>query len=219
MFRFIAGLLIGAGAGAVGAYLYLKNKFEKAYELRVKSMETFVEKYKKMERARMVEAPVEERQIKSTDAIDIPQAPTDLQVERRAERVDYSTFYEGHDYPEEDSEAYSESEYLNNYFNTEPFIEQISVDESGTMGDACPEELLLFWAQDDIFTTEENLILDDPRMYIGDFVRHFQHNDDDEDDIFIRNKKMRKDFQVSKMTGFFNSEIVMKYDGEAEELE
>ena len=221
MIRYLLSFVVGAGVGSICTYFLTREKLQKEADLRIDSMRAYVESIEHVRSQQIVEEPFE------VEEIDIPKQSSELVVERQPVRTQYQNFFgrpaptEETAYPEDDQDvislAESEAEYLERYFSEEPMFLRIPEDEMGEMGDACPEDLVFFWANDNIFTNDDMEILDDPAMYVGpDFVNAFSPDDSDELDICIRNKKLQKDIRFTKMTGVFTGEIVMKYNGEAE---
>lgn len=220
MLKYIFCFLVGAGCGAVGSYLYFKEKFQKDADMRIESMKAYLTD-KKIEDHQYVEEPETEE---TEDETDIPKQPAELVVERNPVRTAYSSFYEQpkeEDHPEDDQDtislAESTAEYFDQYFNSDPPIIRIEEDDLGELGDACPEDLIIFWPLNGVYTNDNYEVFDDPSIYLGDDYRSmFTPDDSDEPDIFIRNKRVQKDFRVQKMTGWMNAEVFTRYDGEAE---
>ena len=219
MIKYALIFLLGAGAGAFCSYLYFRERFQKEADMRIESM-----------KVHLADRTIEDLQyVEKTDEAEEESEkpagpPVDLIVERSEVRTRYSGFYEQPeeaDHPEDDQDtislAESTAEYYDQYFNSDPPIIRIKEEELGELGDACPEDLIIFWALNGVYTNDDYEVFDDPSIYLGDDYRSMFSSDDvDEPDIFIRNKKVQKDFRVQKMTGWMNAEVFTRYDGEAE---
>lgn len=173
-----AAFLLGAAAGAAGAWYILKERYARIAQEEIDSVkEAF------SHRAESVKADTDDSDISDEDE---SKRATDMikdKAEELAEKLDYTSYSAKTDISKEDKE--------NDVKEDQPYI--ISPEEFGEFEDY--EQIELTFFKDQIIADDEMEIVEEVDRVIGfESLNHFGEYQDDA--IFVRNDRLKSDYAV-----------------------
>lgn len=186
---FGAGLAVGIG----GTYFYLKQKYEEKLSEQIQEVRKHYQE--KQEKAK----PKEEKDEKFANRFEEAE-------ERGKDRITYESIakrYQGSDKsPVDPAEQESPPE-----DKPEMEIFTISEEEMETY-DNFEDITLTYYAEDDILCDDQEQVIEDPEVVIGDALTKFGLKSGYPDTVFVINKRVRAIFEVLMVEGSYQ-EIVL----------
>ena len=84
-----------------------------------------------------------------------------------------------------------------------PEFELIDIDELGELT-GYDESCVMYYTEDNTYAYEDNEeMIEDPRYLFGDVIDNWADNDEEKDNIFVRNNRISTDFEVCKVFGSY----------------
>lgn len=210
---FGAGLIIGAAAGLFAGKFYFKNKYEEIADNEIKEMEDYYRASDEYSR-------------KSKDVEEDIREEEEPEVEERSKRkkkekiyTDYTSYYDKAEHGEEIEEAIRRNEELKEIRKSGKPPKIISQTAIGDLPEEYDEECLLFYALDQTLTDEDENIIDDPDILIGDSLTKYNFVDSDEERIYVVNYVLEKVYEIVKVYENFTLEHMISEHERREEDE
>lgn len=186
---FGAGLIIGVAAGLISGKFYFKNKYEEIADNEIKEMEDY---YRASDEYARKSKDIEK---------DIPEEDPEVEERPKKRKVytDYTSYYDKAEHEEEIKEAIRRNEELKEIRKSGKPPKIISQTAVGDLPEEYDEECLLFFALDQTLTDEDENIIDDPDILIGDALTKYDFVDSDEERIYVVNYVLEKVYEIVKV--------------------
>lgn len=185
----VAAFLLGAAAGAAGAWYILKDRYAQIAQEEIDSVkEAF------SHRAESVKADTDDSDISDEDEPEEPTRATDMmknKSEKLIEKLDYTSYSEKPDISEVVRQRIEPEAKEDDVKEDRPYV--IRPDEFGEFEDY--EQISLTFYSDQIITDDNDDILEDVDRVIGfDSLNHFGEYEDDS--VYVRNDRLKCDYEI-----------------------
>ena len=223
---------LGGLIGGVAGYFTAKNtavkkvrenlekEYDEKFDERIAEIERYYGKTDEYRRVRKEEKK-SDIFVKENNTSDLHRAFTES---KKAEPVNYSGLYSGKDsgetdpaeneHPEEeddeDLEALADEEAaMLNYKESlksgrPPRI--VSYEKTEELSEAYDEETLFYYIGNEVLTTENGEVIDDPGLYVGDCLRKYGFDRNDETSIFVQNFNHRIVYEIQKVWSSYTAD-------------
>lgn len=234
--------IAGAATGAFVTYKYLEQKFETILEDEVDAVKHYAKK--KIQIAKLEQDVARcETKLTSNDKDVISDLITEEKINiSNIKLKDLDTdedividgdgvYHANHVYFEEDSESSEDNEEeeeeieFDDDFIIEPpsklermkipFI--ISSREFAEEMEHFDKISLNYYAGDETFADDQDELIDDIRMLVGDAYEYFGANPDDPDVVYVRNFRLSTDFELCRVYGRYSDTIAGHYRTDVED--
>lgn len=205
---FAGGVLSGAGA----MYLALNKFFRKRSEDEIKSVEkAFTERIQEVEEERdnalgvakkaVIENGSNEKKDEvRSEALENSTVMNSIINGMSKDKVDYSTYYPD-DHPQDDEPEEDVSEVINTVNNKRSdrkYAKIISYDDYGSLPGYDYKELYYYQGDDTLVDDQEDII-DNPELLLGDALTKYGFKTSDERTIYVRNEDFSCDYEITKV--------------------
>lgn len=187
MRNLLLGILMGGGIGAGITYVIMKKKVDEEIELAREEYKNYYEK-----------KDIEETDAMATHKKKVPDKPVPNKEEIR-KYTDLVEEYGPEDDPGEEATVVADN-IQNHLEKSNPKPKIIRVESFGEL----PEyecETLRFYVEDRTLVHEDETIVDDPDFLLGDALDRYgwADNDEENEDLYVRNYKLQRDYEVTKV--------------------
>ena len=219
---FMSGAVVGGSAAALVTFKVLKKRFERVSDEKIKSMQEYVDFLRQKDEAGNLAQGLDYihedddalNQVNEKDGL-MKRAKNEDKKVRANQMTDYTSYYKGgaptdiseFEHPEEDADGEEEKAIKESYEMTKlanskekPKIIKASDYEEYEFHDKIT---LYFYKDDQILTTEDEEIVDDPEALLGDSLTKYGFNTNDESVIYVRNLSRGTDYEVAKVFDAF----------------
>lgn len=233
---FVGGLGIGGGSGYLITNKLLKKKAEDEIQATIDRLEEqYAESNKVYIRETLVNpTELEERyleeDIKATEEAAERMQTTDMKEirEKLKKNWDVTTNYAGmykskkedgedpaeSEHPEEDDDSEEGGDTQNEVEESHELHQRtklkkptiISVEDLGELPPHVDVKTLYYYQEDDVMATEEDELVDDPGLFVGDCMEKYGFEDNEEERIFVMNYGQDTVYEVQKIFGSYNVE-------------
>lgn len=211
---FGAGLIVGAVAGVFAGKFYFKTKYEEIAEDEIAEMEEY---YRQSDEYARKSRDIKEDDSPSSEDFD-EKPKTRRRKKEKHTNVDYTAYYDTEDHKEEIEEAIKRNEELEEIRRSGKPPKIISKTAVGDLPAEYDEECLLFYALDQTLTDEDDNLIDDPNILIGDSLTRYNFTDSDEEEIWVVNTSLEKVYQIVKVYENFTLEhMISEHERMSEE--
>lgn len=227
MVWFALGGLIGGVAGYFAAKKTsvkkiredLDREYDKKFEKRIAEIEEYygkTDEYRRVKKEKKSDIFVRE-----SNTSDLHRA---FAESKKAEPVNYSGLYSGKDsgetdpaeseHPEEDEdedlEALADEEaamldYRESLKGGRP-PRIVSYEKTEELADAYDDETLFYYIGNEVLATENGEVIDDPGLYVGDCLRKYGFDRNDEGSIFVQNFSHRIVYEIQKVWSSYTAD-------------
>lgn len=217
---FFAGSALGGILGAFCSKKYYQKKYQKEADEKVASMQRYVDKVKKSYRDGLYNeslgytVPKEPEKEKNEENVTAQSsedyhAISEKYIRKKVyEKVEEKLAESEHPTDEELEEIYQESEALRQQERNEAKGSPFIISEQEDAVDAySSRESIYYYIQDDIMVDENEELIPDYHMLIGDTLQESGFDVNDIEDIYVKNPSVGVIFEVSKIFGsYFDNE-------------
>lgn len=219
---FIGGIAIGGTVGILGTKKYFQDKYRKYYE---EDREVLNKYYRKVETYKDELSDNEKKDEEPKEEVSRPGGrmnPEERELikkklqENYEKTTNYAAMYKGKrseinpvddpaelerplDDEEETTTTPEEEAFDEHQKNMDKPTEIISAEEYGSLPAYIEQQALYFYAYDEVLTDEEDQMIDEPEILVGDVLTQSDFIDNDERVIFVMNYSTDTCYEIQKV--------------------
>ena len=203
----LGGALVGLVVGATGGYILAKKQLDKKYNEAVEHEIAVTKAYLNERHKSTLDKRVPQKPVGVDDRVH--EGPSDDTLKRVLEGLRYApkTVPVG---PPKTMNVFEQQDLANDVEveeqrdKTKPYI--ISVGEWGDNDDHYERVVYTYYNEDDTLADEGDEIVDRVDYLVGDDnLTKFGHLSGDDDTVFVRNEKLRMDFEIVRANGSYKA--------------
>lgn len=215
LISFAAGTLVGGIAGIFGSKKYFEKKAKKTIDERCLELEEYYEHNDEFKRVKLND---ELKEVTTNTGRENGILPTNERDQLRNSkyekiRTDYKGIYKSQyvdpaekEHPEDDSDADSERAFDEHQQNKKRPPRIISFQTLGELGNEWEEKTLMYYIENDVLTTEEDVPIEDRELLVGDCLDKYGFVNSDEEIIYVQNFTLNTVYEVQKIFSEYEEE-------------
>lgn len=202
---FLGGLVSGMAAGLVVGKFYYKKIYDTKIEEKINDLEEYYVKrdpYARQSSEEVKETEDENDMSDEEKSMDIPEERSRWRHKNDVkEKIDYTAYYKKDDISEEEiAESVQRNEELEEIRKSGKPPKIISVNALDDYPEEYDRESLIYYYYDQTLTDENDNVIEDVQLTIGDALYKYDFCDnEEEEDMWVVNFELEKIYQVTKI--------------------
>lgn len=196
---FSIGFIVGGIIGVLGSKTYFEKKYQKITDDTIADMEDYYQRTDEYAR-KLTE--LTEEEVEALTADRRTRKESIRKNSSKSEKTDYTKYYKSEDRDEKDDEEEGPTpedeanEYHEKNKNRKPRI--ISVEALGELPAHYEEEALIYYTLDDTLVGEDDEVIENVEMTVGDCLTKYDFAHSEEQIIFVQNFALDKVYEITK---------------------